>query len=324
MIGSRTIICIVAATVGVCQALAVDCGVNDKKLKSNVTSGDWTQNADWENNDAPDAGDDVCIETGKTVTIPAAWTEGPALARSINIQPPSGQMAGGILIVEAEFGVGTQELTLTADSRVDGLLRLEGKLNIDPSSELETLEIIGNGGEIRMSDRADIRGVNSNDVLIITGDTPGSRSTSLSVTGGGIITVELVNDAYVIANLPSLSLDLDTNDKSGTADGHWMAQECDDVAYPSCTGAGNLKISVAITGEASWIIQGHDDAKIFLSPLGVDIDCDGDVLITDGILELNKNFTTTGDLTIESVTVESVTSTPEILVDDDKLASFDD
>ncbi|HNQ23894.1 MAG TPA: hypothetical protein PKK06_12440 [Phycisphaerae bacterium] len=96
---------------------------------------------------------------------------------------------------------------------------------------------------------------------------------------------KVVNNARFGVQKPENVMKLSTNPKSGS--GVWFSK------------GGLLEVDAEVSGSATWSIS--DDADAVIS---IKADCTaltGDVDISKGLLQIDANFCTTGDLTVEGV-----------------------
>lgn len=276
-----------------------------------------------------DVGDDLTISSGKTATVDVNGTlvgdldvtDAVTVYGTLNVEGTA-DVGGALTVDEAgtvsiDFGdpfTGNTEgvLTLGASSTVDGLVLWDGKILIDAS-----LTITGNGGVIQGGSGLEGPGravIDANDaayVLTIAGATPGNPATSLSITHAGEIKAKLDNRAYVIATDERNELRLTTRDKTGTSDGYWIADECDDSLNPGCDSSSfapriHVESTCEVDGASNWIVRGHDNSAIEVEHDCLDLT--GDFFMTDGRLILGASLRTQGHLTIQSVS----STTPQI------------
>ena len=117
--------------------------------------------------------------------------------------------------------------------------------------------------------------------------------TSLVVHHATVIEVELVNDAYVIANHGDLVL----KNKEKRRSGYWIAES------HAAGQVGTLKVQATVKGSGTWQIN-HTDAKIEFSVPCPDLT--GDFDLTTGTLEVKSSITTSGNLLMTDPAVINV------------------
>lgn len=284
--------------------------------------GSWIASANWTEG-RPDADPEdlkiACIPPGKTCTI--AWTVGGTAveAAAIYIQADEIDGRGKIFV--------SNDTVLTLDDYCDSWI--EGDLFVEfPGGELVAdgdVTIVGNGGDIDGDDRTPEEADPKSAILTTEGSTltlegydNGSRDTSLVVRGAFDIQADLVNNAYVIADTRTVGiinqgdLVLSDGDKSGS--GYWMASY---RSHPDpSVGTGRLRVEVEVTGGGTWVLADHVNSEIVFNT-----DCTnltGPMTIEKGVLMINADVTTTGDLEFASVGGSS----PRIEVDEGAVASF--
>ena len=106
-------------------------------------------------------------------------------------------------------------------------------------------------------------------------------STSLRLHRALVVDVALVNDAYVIADHDFSGFPLTLQGEAKSGNGFWMAES-----------PAELIVETTITGSGTWKIDTGTTIRVD-APL---LDLSGNVELSAGTLELNRNFTTTGDL----------------------------
>jgi hypothetical protein len=270
-----------------------------------LNDGDWETLGNWDFG-APDNTKVACIPSDKMVDINSA-----AEAKAIWIKR-SGATQGTLEVYYS------RSLKLYEDSQIDGILELEGQtvlpaeLLIAPDAQHNNaLTITGNGGSIvglvGFGGFPVLRGSTGNEQLTITGGS--MRDTSLVVHGRLELKVNLINNAYVVADHGDLKLT--TNAKSGT--GTWAAER----DYTGGTSHGRLVVDAEVTGGGTWTLGDHASAKIEFN-----VDCTqltGNFSVQRGTLQIDADLTTSGSLDIQSLSGY----VPKITVAQGMVATFD-
>ena len=293
-----------------CLALPVSadppaCGTTFTGAFDNI----WQKNGNWDNN-APTIDTVACIPADKSVEVDNSQPVIYVAAKALVIQKD--QSTAGHVVLEERT-----TLTIRADSYFDG--HFDPDPDADPSLLLledasliikDSLTIFGDGGDIggkttSTSPEAMIRddGETPTGVLTIVGVHNDDPATSLVLRQKLVVSVELVNDAYVIADVEELQL----TDKRKTGTGFWRA-----------VSGGDLHVLTEVTGSGKWELLSSSFSAII-----IDGDCpslSGDVIVEKGILDIRDTFITSGDLIFRSV--GDPPSSPLISVTQDNLAQF--
>jgi len=269
--------------------------------------GSWHTVGNW-NNGVPHANIRAIIPSGKSCKIyngnPAAEADSFEVDGTLTLQ-------------------GSQTLTINTDSDIDGRLVLEGDDTPSGARLLITagLTITGYGGEIQMNSLyAVIDEASGSHELTLESNCTGTLAVDcgLSIIGAGEINCGLVNNGFVIADWcppDGGACALQVNGVPTSGDGEWQAQKY-----------GKLQVNVEVTGPGTWRIRVGSNPANEISKIEVNECCHdltGDVILQNGKFEINADFCTTGDLTLESVLkgYQSYTS-PKIDVAADALATF--
>ncbi len=269
------------------------------------TDGSWHEPTYWDFG-VPNAGIQAVIPSGKSCKI---YNGQPAAAAdSIDVD--------GTLTIQAQ-----QTLTIDDDSQIDGTVILEGDLSPSGAALLidDDVTITGNGGEIQMWSIYSVIDTTGSDTLTLESDCTGTFSVDcgLSIIGMGEINCALVNNGFVIADYcPPGAGDgcaLEINGIPTSGDGDWQARNY-----------GRLQVEVEITGPGTWRIRHPlNNSSAIIEVNECHDELTGDVIIENGTLRINEDFCTTGDLTLASTLLGSLSySEPAIDVDADKAAWF--
>lgn len=326
------------------QAFAVpDCTAGNATTLDGSENNLWTEDDNW-NNGQPDKNKIACIPAGKTVVIDSVLgVPTDAEADLIYIKSDTTNGAGKMTL---ELDNTLTLFNHTDASQIDGELEVEydGALMADVPGAMDDVSIAGKGGVIEGVQFYTIPGFiktrgscqfGSNDggtctqasecplgictmgTLTVECDASGdqSREECLVITGALDITAKLVNNAYVVANQrigtdPYIGpIFLTTHAKSG--DGYWIAEH-DTVPNPDTIGL--LDVQIAVSGAATWVVQGHQDVELRLNAASTSLT--GDVQVTNGTFLIRQNFETTGNLTMDDQ------GGPQIVVRQGKIAKF--
>lgn len=260
---------------------------------NNNFGNDWEEDRNWSLTHEPTGSENAIIPSGETCYI---TTSGRVAA--------SFEVGGGSGLLHLNTGT---SLKITADSVVEGLVTLEGTAALIIDGNL-TVDSVTAAGVIRMENQgSEIKDNGGNEVLTIT-DT--------DIRGVGTISIGLVNDGAVIAdvaNLCDVSLNLTSNAKYGN--GIWGAEA-----------GGCLSVDVAVYGAADWKIVSTDSELDSGSAIHIDVQLTselcGDVVLEDGTFYANQNFCTGGHLIWKSVVGSEGNTSPRISVASAKAASF--
>ncbi len=286
--------------------------------------GQWTDPANWfpEGSGPPDSTKIACIDPGKTARIIDNEFEH---AKELYIKT-----LGTVLVWGDLEGMGAASVTLYDNSTIDGkLLVAASTLKINGPITLDGTGKVAISGEFGETNMARIDGVlGSGAVLTLVGEHAGSwtpdqwdywkDNDTLVLMGGGEINVALVNQAHVstieedgFSPSPPFGSDreLTINATAISGDGFWIAEINPDNPREDI---GILNIQDAVGGSATWVVA-SGDAEIRINyPLTV---LTGGVIIeSGGLLEVNQNFDTTGDL---------ISNKGKIKVASGKQAAFD-
>lgn len=261
---------------------------------------EWTRGDNWELDHEPTSTEVACIPAGETAKL-SQNSSGNGVCEALVIS------SGGTVIVDVP-----RTLTVHADSRIDGIIWFT---NTSKLIIADDITISGNGGVLDSAHPFggnSIESVGGAHTLTLQGDDNDARSTSLVLRGAGDVDVSVVNNAYVVANWPT---PIAFNEGPISGNGFWICEERHDGAGNSF--GGNLVFNAAVSGSAEWIIFDGPDSKIQINVASTTLT--GDVTISAGVLDVNENFKTTGDLTLESVSG----SAPSIEVAGGRTAEFD-
>lgn len=278
-------------------------------------SGYWDDDDNWTVQE-PDSTLVACIPPGKTAIV-KNYNGTPYVANAEAIWIKADGSSRGKVTLEYET-----QLKLYDDSQIDGDLQLNfPEAMLTPQADLT---ITGDGGAIvggswyNLDESIYSPLINGSYTLTLECDPQGGGSLSecVVVRGHVDIAAPLVNNAYVIADNqhtgPGVSkgnLRLSTNGKSGS--GYWIASN-----NASWGTVGHMVVDVSVTGSGTWVLADHAGAKITVNTALTGLT--GDVQVHKGTLNLNANFTTTGDLEFKSVGG----STPQINAAEGVVARF--
>jgi len=254
----------------------------------NVVSQFWDDGQNWSQSTPPDSSDNAIIPVGESCIIRFAGAEAMSfevygtltLNSSTDLTITHGSIVDGLVTVGASADL-VIDNNLTIASNDDGVVRLTGG------------NIVDNGGD---------------EVLTITNtcvnDDP---DCSIDIRGFGEVSVELVNDGAVVADVynvdPGARLYLTTSGKSGS--GQWVAED-----------GGILTVQTTVTGDGLWLIS-TGDTNSSESVIEIEAGCTclgGDVWLHDGFFYASESFCTSGDLQYKSSNTGSP-SVPLIRVD---------
>jgi hypothetical protein len=265
--------------------------------------GKWNVDTDWSPNGVPGPQDTATIPAGMRVQV-------------------LGDEEIGELILEKNFASGPGIVRIRGDASLtihggsdgfDGEIRFEkGNLG-EAGAELRIendLTLSGDGGKIVGHNlgtdspwRAGvIRGKDGDEELTI--EIPPSEA-GVSIEGAVEVRVKLVNNGIVTVGDSRDTLSLTTGTKSGG--GFWDAKN-----------GGVLSVDVAVSGSGIWYATDPCSTIQFnVAPTSLT----GDVEVYDAaILDINENFSTTGELTFRQRSNNGVF--PEIRVAAGKTAEF--
>jgi hypothetical protein len=273
----------------VCDGLIPTCEAH----YTGLDGGAWQNEDNWDT--APDSTKVVCIPAFKTIRIesddPGYPTDVEAKAiHVVHTGFPSQWRA--VLILENQTS-----LTIYEDSSIAGDLVMEHGSALYIADDLT---ILGNGGEIGGSYDsgtgqdppwiADVAGGSATLTLEGVGI---ERDASLTVRGGLEIQVALDNNAYVVAD-DLEPLVLSVNPKTSTVYGHWVAEH-----HPVESWVGELAVDTEVSGVGTWSLV--DDAAARITINAACMELGGVVKLERGILDVNANFWTSGNLLMQSV-----------------------
>lgn len=256
----------------------------------------WHTDANWSQGTAPDASDNAIIPAGESCVI----TSSGAVAESFEVY--------GTLTLNS-----STDLTITADSIVDGLVTVGSSAYLYIGDTTNNLVVQSNGSGVIRLEGGIIANNGNDEVLEITNtcvdDDP---DCSVDIRGYGTISVELVNDGAVVADVynadPGARLYLTTNPKSGS--GQWAAED-----------GGILTVQTSMSGDGLWLIS-TGDTNSAQSTIEIDTGAGctclgGDVWLHDGYFHAITSFCTSGDLQYKSSNAGSP-SEPLIRVESNK------
>jgi len=253
---------------------------------------DWNTLSNWTLGLRPTATDVVCIQAGKLALIQTSGPDGVCKALIVN-RVGSSRGVVNILV--------NKSLTIFGDAITPVNSIVDGDLVLGDNTRLKLgndLTIKGSGGRIRGNPYSVNAKIESTDAtlrtLTLEGASTTNRGKSLVADLGLVFDVALVNKAFVVANWGNTEIN-----EGGSGNGNWVAER-----YPFNGQYGILHVNTAITGSGSWLIQTHDEAEIQINAACTALS--GDFAMTDGVFNVNANFTTTGDLDVMGArTVES-------------------
>lgn len=289
---------LVALALGLVVAAPAGAQLNNKTFYDTTNDHDWNTDGNWQPSGKPTSAHNAIIPSDKTCFIYTGGSDGVAGAF---------QVAGELTVQ------GQRKLTISHDSVVDGLVKLDnsGKLVIDEnltirSNDTGVIRLQGLGEEVE--DRAEIKNNGGNEVLTITNTCVDDEETcSVDIRGYGTVSLALANHGAVIADTfaEGDGIVLATNGKMGT--GVWGAES-----------GGVLKVEVLVTGEADWRIiktNSFDTLSQILISVELSSGLCGDVYLEAGIFHAAESFCTNGHLIWKSASGSSGNTTPQIQVD---------
>jgi hypothetical protein len=253
--------------------------------------GFWDVASNWTGTQVPDGDDTAVIPVGKQAWIRPGYSISPVGAVIVEEDPEEcqyGHCYQTEIFLLREGGVSTS-LTITgyATSRVDGQIRLENEC---------VLQITGNtsiygAGEINLGTGSVIRDNGNGYTLrlfdngLCEGTLDRACAPQIISWTGGVVELELDNDAFVVATRgvinpcddppESATLRLSTNAKYG--DGFWVAEA-----------GGAMEVDVPVSGAGTWLV---DDATCSGSSFWIDSCCNdlwGAVVLTRGFLHVRS------------------------------------
>jgi hypothetical protein len=247
------------------------------------STGSWSDSGDWSpEGGPPGAGDVAIIPAGKTVEINQENEHESVGKISVGSGSPGGVIRidpGTSLTIIHDAGLGSSVL--------DGQLLFSGASS--PPGELRI------SGDVTIVGEGLIRGSS-----VTTGLTPGlivsvGQNDSLTlddpdleVRGAIEIQVPLVNNALVSVSDTGGNgdtLSLTTTPKSGS--GKWQ------VLF------GKLQVDVEVTGTADWEVQRGGEIEINAACTALQGNVEVGTLEKGGLLDVNANFATSGNLVIQ-------------------------
>lgn len=250
---------------------------------------DWHNDLNWTNG-SPDLDQRAVINNKVTVVIDDSQA---AIADSIEIDP------GAKLII---LDGATLELTNCDDAGTcspdpgqehpDSLIK--GDVQLEKGAELTiswNLTVQGDGGKITgLSTGGTAAGIitgTAGKILTIDngGADPTLRADSLLVHGFLNVKVELVNNAFVVAD--NGILNLSNSDKSGDS-GYWVAENDE-----------YLLVNATVTGTSEWLLIDDKSAVIKFNQANTSLG--GLFRIEKGTLDVDQNIETSGGLDFKSV-----------------------
>lgn len=291
----------------------VDCNAQTSTKFTGATDNDWTDSTNW-NRGVPTQYKDACIPAGETAqiifdTTPEVrdlWVEGTV------------ELWGNY--VQSKWAW----LTLYGDCTIDGdvLLTSGPKLKIANNITIDGTGTLGLRAETDWV-YPEIVGTNEFKHLTLNGANAGSwtpeewddQDDTLVVWGAGNINVIVTNNAHITTRNETL---FSVNDatltiaKTAYGDGFWIAERNDQLTYDK----GILDVTESVSGAATWVVTGDDDADLRFNAACTNLT--GDVLVYDGRVLVNQNFETAGNLTFE----DAGSDPTEILVGEGKTAKF--
>jgi len=254
---------------------------------------DWNTPLNWDNN-TPDSTDVACILEGKIATI---QSPGPDRVCKALIIKRVGSSRGTVLILSGLSLIIHGDATTPVDSVIDGDLNMATNASLKMARDVT---IKGAGGQIIGVHYQPYPTIESTDgtlrTLTLIGADNKFRSRSLVVGIEGLtFDVRVDNQAYVVASWGGVLLN-----EGGLGNGFWIAEDHLGVGVDY----GVLRVNKAVTGSGSWLIQGHGEAEIEINAASTNLS--GDFKMTNGVFDVNADFTTTGDLDVSGAgTIQS-------------------
>ncbi len=274
-------------------AMGQTCDANSNTF-TNLVDDRWTTAANWSRGHMPTSNEVACIPAGMHAVADRMdlGDPGPAhLSCLAVIIERDGEVWGTVAI---DYG---RSLTIREHSRVDGRFVLIGVLKIDGDLTIAGAEGLfhagghgGGGGGIVSTQ------TNPLYTLTLQGDDNSDPTTSLSLRGVLDVQVPVVNNAFVVGDFDGGEYAM-TMHEEVSGNGHWMADAQFDGG-----GYGRLVFKKQITGSADFSVIGdRPEASIEIAAGAASTTLTGDVTIDTGTFIVNDDFTTTGNLTMESV-----------------------